>query len=418
MDKTYILPIPNEYQNLARELSMQSGKIYSKAVSFLKKINRKGLRIKQKTFYRYMEWWIHQKSFILHSQSKQAAYQQAWTNYTATLRKIKKAKKKNKNTSKIRLPYRNKKYNKVCFKDSAIKLEGDNLILVNMKGAERIVIDNVRIGIKPKYAELLYHADKGKYYVHVVVEIAKEQEAKKRSGKTIAIDLGVIHPMVCFDGNKVVVYNGGVLNSILRYRNKKQSLLQSKISGRQKGSKRRGKLQRAKTKLLRRLSNLIRDVLGKYTSHLIGYCVENGITTIVMGDVKGIRNSKKKSNKVASQKVHQWLFRKISKMIEQKAEFAGIEVVYVKENMTSQICPVCGSKNKPLDRNYECKSCGFRYHRDGVGAVNIYRKYTGESLVVGRLACPTGVRFKSHLRCPVEWNTHPWDKNCSTGKVA
>lgn len=94
MDKTYILPIPNEYQNLARELSMQSGKIYSKAVSFLKKINRKGLRIKQKTFYRYMEWWIHQKSFILHSQSKQAAYQQAWTNYTATLRKIKRQKEK------------------------------------------------------------------------------------------------------------------------------------------------------------------------------------------------------------------------------------------------------------------------------------------------------------------------------------
>lgn len=73
----------------------------------------------------------------------------------------------------------------MCFKDSAIKLEGDNLILVNMKGAERIVIDNVRIGIKPKYAELLYHADKGKYYVHVVVEIAKEQEAKRGVAKQL-----------------------------------------------------------------------------------------------------------------------------------------------------------------------------------------------------------------------------------------
>ncbi|WAM33072.1 RNA-guided endonuclease InsQ/TnpB family protein [Caldicellulosiruptor morganii] len=403
MDKTYILPVPNEYQNLAKELSMQSGKIYSKAVSFLKKMNRKGLRIKQKTFYKYMEWWIHQKSFILHSQSKQAAYQQAWTNYTATLRKIKKAKKKNKNASKIRLPYRNKKYNKVCFKNSAINLEGDNLILVNMKGAERIVIDGVRLGIKPKYAELLYHADKGKYYVHVVVEIAGRKKDRGQKGNVLAIDPGVIHPMVCFDGKKVALYNGGVLNSILRYRNKKLAELQSKLSRCKKGSKRWVKLQRAKKKLLGRLSNQIRDVLGKYTSHLIGYCVKNGITTIVMGEVKGIRDSKKNSNKVASQKVHQWLFRKISMMIEQKAEFAGIEVVYVKENMTSQTCPVCGSKNKPLDRNYECKSCGFRYHRDGVGAINIYRKYTGiKSLVVGLLACPVGVRYTSHLRCPVE----------------
>ncbi|WAM33018.1 RNA-guided endonuclease InsQ/TnpB family protein [Caldicellulosiruptor morganii] len=418
MDKTYILPVPNEYQVLARELSMQSGKIYSKAVSFFKKINRKGLRIKQKTFYRYMEWWIHQKGFILHSQSKQAAYQQAWTNYTATLRKIKKAKKKNKNTSKIRLPYRNKKYYKVCFKDSAIGLEGNSLILSNMKGAERIVIGSVRLGIKPKYAELLYHADKGRYYVHVVVEIAGRQKDRGQKGNVLAIDPGVIHPMVCFDGKKVAVYNGGVLNSILRYRNKKLSELQSKISGCQKGSKRWVKLQRAKIKLLRRLSNQIRDVLGKYTSHLIGYCVENGITTIVCGDVKGIRNSKEKKGKVVNQKVHQWLFRKISRMIEQKAEFADIKVVYVKENMTSQTCPVCGSKNKPQDRNYECKSCGFRYHRDGIGAINIYSKYTGSSLVVGRLACPVGVRYKAHLRCPVEWNIHPWNKSHSTGKVA
>jgi len=50
----------------------------------------------------------------------------------------------------------------------------------------------------------------------------------------------------------------------------------------------------------------------------------------------------------------------------------------VRENGTSQVCPLCGSKNRPQNRNYECKKCGFRYHRDGVGAINIYRKYTGE----------------------------------------
>jgi len=36
--------------------------------------------------------------------------------------------------------------------------------------------------------------------------------------------------------------------------------------------------------------------------------------------------------------------QKVAKRIEQKALFAGIRVVYVKENGTSQVCPVCGSK--------------------------------------------------------------------------
>jgi len=138
MDKTYILPVPEKYQSLAIELSIESGKIYSKAVSFLKKMNKKGIKISRKTFDRYMEWWIHQKDFVLHSQSKQAAYQQAWTAYQATLQKIKKAKKKGKDTSGIRLPYRNKKYNKVVFKESAIHLKGNALMFSNKKGEQAI----------------------------------------------------------------------------------------------------------------------------------------------------------------------------------------------------------------------------------------------------------------------------------------
>jgi len=226
----------------------------------------------------------------------------------------------------------------------------------------------------------------------------------------LAVDLGVIHPMVCFDGQKVLLYNGGVLNSKLRYRNKKIAEFQEKLSKCQKNSQRYRKLIRAKRRILTKINHQIRDVLEKYTSHLMGYCVKNRIGTIVLGDLKGIRNGAK-HGKVANQKVHQWMFKKVAKRIEQKALFAGIRVVYVKENGTSQVCPVCGSKNRPQNRNYECKKCGFRYHRDGVGAINIYRKYTGGNLmVVGLLACPTGVRYNPHLCCPTEWNIHPVGK--------
>jgi len=45
MDKTYILSVPEEYQGLAREISMVSGKIYSKAVNFFKRIQEKGINV-------------------------------------------------------------------------------------------------------------------------------------------------------------------------------------------------------------------------------------------------------------------------------------------------------------------------------------------------------------------------------------
>ncbi|ADL43311.1 transposase, IS605 OrfB family [Caldicellulosiruptor obsidiansis OB47] len=408
MDKTYILPVPEKYQSLAIELSIESGKIYSKAVSFLKKMNKKGIKISRKTFDRYMEWWIHQKDFVLHSQSKQAAYQQAWTAYQATLQKIKKAKKKGKDTSGIRLPYRNKKYNKVVFKESAIHLKGNALMFSNKKGEQAIVLRDIVIKATLKYAELIYHTSKKRYYLHVVVEV-KEREIEKGKG-VLAVDVGVIHPMVCFDGKNVLIYNGGILNAKLRYRNKKFAEFQQKLSMCKKGSKRFRKLENAKREVLRKLNNQIRDVLEKYTSHLIGYCVKNGIGTIVLGDLKGIRNGAK-HGKVSNQKVHQWMFRKVARRIEEKARFVRIDVVYIKENSTSQVCPVCGSRNKPENRNYECRNCSFRYHRDGVGAINIYRKYTGgRLLVVGQLACPTGVRFEAHLCCPTRWNVHPVGK--------
>ncbi|BCS82422.1 RNA-guided endonuclease InsQ/TnpB family protein [Anaerocellum diazotrophicum] len=423
MDKTYILPIPEEYQVLARELSKQSGKIYSKAVSFLKRMNKKAIKISKKTFDRYMEWWIHQRDFVLHSQSKQVAYRQVWTNYIATFRKIQKAKKKGKSTSQIRLPYKNKKYNKVVYKDSAIHVEDNKLVFSNMRGMPKIRLSDINPDVKPKYAELLYHTNMKKYYLHVVVEIEKKKEKEKeekkveKRGKILAVDLGVIHPMVCFDGQNVLIYNGGVLNSKIRYRNKKIAEFQQKLSLCRKGSKRFKKFEKAKRKVLSKLNNQIRDVLEKYTSHLIGYCIKNGIGTIVIGDATGIRKSKK-YNKVANQKIHQWLFKRIEKRLKAKAIFAEIKFEKVRENWTSQVCPVCGSKNKPQDRNYKCNKCGFRYHRDGVGAINIYRKYTeAEPLVVGQLACSTGVRFRAHLCCPVEWNIHLWKKD-STGKTA
>ncbi|MDR0491168.1 MAG: transposase [Oscillospiraceae bacterium] len=82
-------------------------------------------------------------------------------------------------------------------------------------------------------------------------------------------------------------------------------------------------------------------------------------------------------------------------MITYKAERAGMIVELVNEKYTSQICPRCGMRNKADGRNYRCEKCGFEYHRDGVGAINIrsrtlYREITP---VVGVMTPPVGIRY-------------------------
>ena len=65
----------------------------------------------------------------------------------------------------------------------------------------------------------------------------------------------------------------------------------------------------------------------------------------------------------------------------------------------ARCCPKCGNRKKPTNRNYHCNHCGFEYHRDGVGAINIWNKVSGFILnpVVGVMASPIGVRFHPHL---------------------
>jgi putative transposase len=84
-----------------------------------------------------------------------------------------------------------------------------------------------------------------------------------------------------------------------------------------------------------------------------------------------------------------------------KAEREGIEVVLQEESYTSRTCPTCGQvRSKVRGRVFRCtnKRCRFVWHRDGVGAVNIWRKYLGSGPVVGAMAPPTGMRFRPHTR--------------------
>ena len=150
--------------------------------------------------------------------------------------------------------------------------------------------------------------------------------------------------------------------------------------------------------MLHRLDRQIADAIHKHTAKLRDICVHRGIATIAIGDLTHIRKRMDYGPK-ANQKLHQWPFAKLVQQIAYKCEAVGIKVVYCNEAYTSQTCPACGERQKPTHRNYRCKSCGFEYHRDGVGAMNIRRKYLGEfdRPVAAAMIPPRGIRVDTRL---------------------
>ncbi|TDX59030.1 RNA-guided endonuclease InsQ/TnpB family protein [Orenia marismortui] len=407
MNKTYILPI--EQQNLAHRLSRLSGRIYSKTVSTIFKLKKnKDMWLSKNDMEKLIK--LYASEFSMHSQSKQGVVQQYYTNLKSFFKSMDKA-------DNPKPPYRTRKFNKVIYKKSAIRLKNGILKLSNGRGTTPLKIKAKSLNQKPKYVEIIYHHREQVYKLHIVVKIENKQ-IDYDNDKTLAIDLGQIHPMVTFDGKQSLIYNGGKLNSFIRFRNKELAKLQTKMSRCKKYSNLWNKLNRAKKKLMLKSRNKIMDVLQKYTSHLISYCIKNKVSTIVIGDIKGIRENISFGAKT-NQKLHQWVYKRLTDMIEYKAKSVGIKVDYQEESYTSQTCCQCGNRHKPTNRNYICK-CGFSFHRDSIGAINILKKYTIGTLedktdwLEGELTSSYGIRYKSNsISCQTEWNIRPFGRDIS-----
>ncbi|ABQ47129.1 transposase, IS605 OrfB family [Thermotoga petrophila RKU-1] len=393
--RTYKLAVPGHLNRMCEELNRTAARIYNKTMSLVRKIHqKKGFWLSWPAADKYILRWA--ENIKIHVHSKQAFVQL----YFQALKGYFKAAKKNQDAKP---PHKKKRYLPFIWKESAVKLLPDGTLRLSL-GKERepfVVQTPLKPPLRIKQARLVFEDG---YYLHLAIEV--EIEEKNAGSGVMAADLGVLRPITCFDGKEVISYHGGVLSSTLRYRNKRLASFQSAIAECKKGSRRYNKLVSAKKRALRRLRNQINDIMHKITSSFIGLCLRKQIRTIVIGDVTGIRERADYSDN-ANQKIHQWQFRKLIEMIRYKAEQFGIEVKLISEANTSKTCPNCGAKNNPNGRRYHCKACGFEYHRDGVGAINIWKRYPGTGQVVAGLAPVRGVRFHPHL-CGHGASLAPW----------
>ncbi len=224
----------------------------------------------------------------------------------------------------------------------------------------------------------------GEYKI-ILAQEYKEQTMNKNSEKFMAIDIGIANALTCYDyqGHSRII-SGRQWLSVERCFHKKIAYYQAISDGQQaaKGMKYPKKSKRV-LQLYKKKKAQTFHLLHCMTRKVIDLAVQQGVETIVIGDITGIREQAN-LGKTTNQKFHGLPFRKMVQMITYKAEEQGISVLAITEEYTSQTCSAC--KTKPSKENakkanrkhrglYICEDCKSVINADVNGAINISKKY-------------------------------------------
>jgi putative transposase len=359
------------------ELARECGKLYSQTlVFFWRTVRHKGLWLKPKHL---MRLYTNHK---LHAHTSDACVQ-------AFFASLKSWRERRKIDPKAKPPRKRKWYFRIEYKRSAMQLADGKLRLSNGKGNDPLVLEwpwDLPQTVVIHWTGVQYEA--------IATYQQEHPHGPFPAGKVAGIDLGEVHMAVSHDGQQTHLLNGRYLRSKVQYRNKLQTKLNSRIDGRmQKGSRRRKQLIASKKRQLKKIEHQIKDIEHKSTTSLISTLHENGVQTVVIGDVRDIRQDNDVGH-TNNQKIHQWSHGSIRHKLTYKAERMGMAVALQEESYSSRTCPHClYVRSKVKGRVFRCPKCKWTYHRDGVGSINIRQKYLGHGPVVGVMAPPISIRL-------------------------
>lgn len=228
---------------------------------------------------------------------------------------------------------------------------------------------------------------KNKKYKINIVYYQKTEELKKDNKRYASIDLGINNLMTVTSntGLNPFIVNGRPLKSLNQYFNKKNSFLKSELKLKQNSysSNRLDRLNLTR-------ENKINDYLHKSTHHLINYCIDNNINTIIIGYNKAWKqnvNLGKKTN----QNFVQIPFYKLICMIKYKSEIVGLNVILNEESYTSKCSFIDLEtinkhneyKGKRVKRGLYKSSKGILINADVNGSYNIMRKVVPNVFIDG-----------------------------------
>jgi putative transposase len=270
-----------------------------------------------------------------------------------------------------RYPYRKKYFFSITWKPLGITREGGVLTLSNGRGRESLILDlPERLSQSViKLVQIVWH--RNGYWLPVAIE--KPALKKVQGGATAAIDPGEAHAVTITDGDQALVISGRLLRSLQRLRNKTLRKFQRDISRTRKGSKKRRKLLDAKYRFLNNIELRIEHAMHTISAQVATWCSDHNISRVYIGDPSGVRE--KDCGRKHNQRMSQWPFGELRRMLEYKLKRLGVKLVKIEERGTSGTCPKCAEYTKQTGRIYRCGRCGFTgAHRDVIGASGILDK--------------------------------------------
>ena len=234
-------------------------------------------------------------------------------------------------------------------------------------------VDRIPVGVKYENPRISF--DGLNWWLSVAVEFKPEKSAENFT-ETLGIDLGIKELAVLSDGT---FYSNINKTKIIKKLKKRQRRLQRSISRKYEMNKQKGdcywktcniiRSEKLLLKIHHRLANIRQNYRHQVTTEIIA----RKPRVIVMED---LNVSGMMKNKHLSKKIQEQGWYNFRKLIEYKAEWAGIKVVFAdKFYPSSKTCICCGRVKKNLklsDRIYRCV-CGNEIDRDLQAAINLKR---------------------------------------------
>jgi len=217
---------------------------------------------------------------------------------------------------------------------------------------------------------------KGRYYIIEIIYYQKEEDLLLDKSRMLSIDLGINNLLTTANNirQRSLIVKGTIVKSIDQWYNKVRGIRRSFVAP--------SHPETMKLNILtKKRNNKIKDYFHKASQILLNYSKMNNIGRIVIGynkEWKHKSNMGTRNNQTFVSFLHLQLIR----MVQYKAQLAGIEVVLIDESFTSK-CSALDNEligkhdtymGNRIKRGVFQSSKGIKINADVNGAMNILRK--------------------------------------------
>ncbi len=274
---------------------------------------------------------------------------------------------------RMHYPYKSKRFYPVSWPAQAVSREQGRVVLPMGRGRSSLILP---VALPETSTSVTLVWNNG-FELHVCVQRPQAERAPGNAHATV--DLGEIHlAAVTTTTGKALIVTGRGIRSLKRQRTMQVRCITKKQARCTKYSRRWKKLQHAKNKQCKRAERRIRNQRHQATRKVINFCLQQEVGSLFIGNPHGVRN--RKNGRHHNQRMSLWEYGKDIDYLTHKSKQARMSSFTGSERGTSSQCPSCGHKHKPRNRQWHCKVCGFKGHRDLVGSVNMHPLAFGEQV--------------------------------------